>query len=180
MTVLALGVKIFELFIYSQEYRFFQKMQIVYIILTVLALWLLVVTVLNIFVLKFFSDLSKGTDRGSLFKVLEKVLDNQKDQVKEISKIKSEIEIIKEGDQVHLQKIGVVRFNPFEELGGDHSFSVALLDAKDSGLILTGLHTRERTRVYAKKIKRGKPEVELSVEELKALSIAQRNDDPNI
>ena len=59
-------------------------------------------------------------------------------------------------------------------MGGDHSFSVALLNGKGTGIIITGLHTRERTRVYVKDIKQGKSEVELSQEEKKALRLAQK------
>ena len=64
----------------------------------------------------------------------------------------------------------MVRFNPFSEMGGDHSFSVALLDGHDTGIIITGLHTRERTRVYIKPVNKGKSEYDLSKEELKALT----------
>ena len=71
-----------------------------------------------------------------------------------------------------MQKYGFVRFNPFGDMGGDHSFCLALLNGKHTGFVLTGLHTRERTRVYVKHIKRGKSEYDLSKEERKALEQA--------
>src|SRR3989304_774700 len=49
-----------------------------------------------------------------------------------------------------IHKTAVMRFNPFKEVGGNQSFCVALLDGKNSGLVLSSLHTREGTRVYAK------------------------------
>jgi len=58
---------------------------------------------------------------------------------------------------------------------GDHSFSLALLDGKDTGVVITGLHTRERTRVYMKAIKAGKGEHELSEDEKKALAKALKS-----
>jgi len=55
-----------------------------------------------------------------------------------------------------VHKVGIVRFNPFKDLGGDQSFSVALLDGESSGVIVSALHTREGNRVYAKPVEKGK------------------------
>lgn len=71
-----------------------------------------------------------------------------------------------------LQKISMVRFNPFGDVGGDQSFSLAMLDGHDSGLILTSIHGRGGTRVYAKPIDLGKSKYSLSAEEKKALAQA--------
>lgn len=54
-----------------------------------------------------------------------------------------------------LHKTNVVRFNPFKDVGGNQSFSVVLLDGKNSGVIISSLHTREGTRVYAKPVLSG-------------------------
>ena len=55
-----------------------------------------------------------------------------------------------------LHKVALVRFNPFKELGGDQSFSMALLNGKNNGIVISSLHTREVTRVYSKAITGGK------------------------
>jgi len=110
----------------------------------------------------------------TLIKILEKILLTQNQNLKEINLVRKEVEKLEDEGKFHVQKVGVVRFNPFKEIGGDHSFSLALLNAKDSGVVLTCLHTRERTRVYMKAIKTGKGEHELSDEEKKALKEAQR------
>ena len=55
-------------------------------------------------------------------------------------------------------KVGLTRFNPFEDLGGDQSFILCLLDQHNSGVIITSVHNRELTRVYAKPIKNGEGE----------------------
>lgn len=73
-----------------------------------------------------------------------------------------------------LQKISMVRFNPFGDVGGDQSFSLAMLDGHDSGLILTSIHGRGGTRVYAKPIDLGKSKYSLSSEEKKALTQATK------
>lgn len=67
-------------------------------------------------------------------------------------------------------KINLTRFNPFDDLGGDQSFILCLLDNTNSGAIITSLHTRDITRVYAKAIKNGQSDnLALSKEETKAL-----------
>ncbi len=72
------------------------------------------------------------------------------------------------------QKISVVRFNPFGDTGGDQSFTLAVLDAHDSGYVLTSIHGREGTRVYVKPIDYGSSKYQLSNEEKQALSQAAK------
>lgn len=67
-------------------------------------------------------------------------------------------------------KINLIRYNPFGDLGGDQSFILCLLDNTNSGAIITSLHNRENTRIYAKAIKNGQSDnMALSSEETKAL-----------
>lgn len=72
------------------------------------------------------------------------------------------------------QKISVVRFNPFGDTGGDQSFVLAVLDAHNSGYILTSIHGREGTRIYVKPIDFGKSKYTLSNEEQQALTQAAK------
>jgi len=72
-----------------------------------------------------------------------------------------------------LTKVGVVRFNPFQDTGGDQSFAFALLNAKGDGIVISSLHGREGTRIYAKPIKELKSEYHLTEEEIKAIEKAQ-------
>lgn len=76
--------------------------------------------------------------------------------------------------QFALSKVGLVRFNPFGDTGGDHSFSLALLDHKDNGIVISAVHARSGTRVYAKDIIEGKAKHNLSKEEAKALEDASK------
>jgi len=55
-----------------------------------------------------------------------------------------------------VQKVAVLRYNPYGDTGGDQSFSMALLNGENSGLVLTSLHSRSGTRVYAKPVVKGK------------------------
>jgi hypothetical protein len=67
-------------------------------------------------------------------------------------------------------KLNLIRFNPFDDLGSDQSFILALLDQTNSGVIITSLHHRNFTRIYAKPIKNGEGDgITLSKEEKSAI-----------
>lgn len=93
----------------------------------------------------------------------------------EILAIDKEIqELFEISNQIHtlalksIHKVGVVRFNPFKDIGGDQSFAIALLDGKNSGLVISSLHTREGTRIYSKPILKEDSEKYTLTEEEKA------------
>ncbi|MFO0955800.1 MAG: DUF4446 family protein [Candidatus Saccharibacteria bacterium] len=69
-------------------------------------------------------------------------------------------------------RIGFVRFNPFNDTGGDQSFCLAIIDARGDGYILSSIHARTGTRVYSKQIHHGKSSHNLSDEEAAALTKA--------
>ena len=108
----------------------------------------------------------------NLREMLEKIsADNRKFHqraVKIESDIKESASYIKES----YQKLGIVRYNPFKDTGGDMSFSVAILDMDDSGVVITNIHGREADRVYAKQITKGKSLHNLSAEEIEAIDKA--------
>ncbi len=72
-----------------------------------------------------------------------------------------------------VQGLGVVRYSAFEGIGGDQSFSVALVDSVGRGTILTGLHGGENMRVYAKPLSNWRSSYSLSADEQRALSEAR-------
>ncbi len=127
---------------------------------------------LSLYIFIFFKKLSRGIGRNDLIKILNRLSEIEKENSGGITQINKTIEDIKKDASNHLQKVALIRFNPFSEMGGDHSFSIALLDAHLTGFIITGLHTRERTRVYIKKIDKGKCGQDMSKEEKEALSKA--------
>jgi len=69
-----------------------------------------------------------------------------------------------------IEKVSLLRFNPFKDLGSDQSFVLCLLDHSHSGVIITSLHHRNFTRIYAKPIKNGEGDkITLSKEEKSAI-----------
>ena len=145
----------------------------VYLILSVFGIWLIVVSIILYREFALFNKLTKGVEVADLKKVLEGILAKSAKDEKEIGDMLKRINTLEAEGHFHIQKVGLMRFNPFKELGGDHSFSLAVLDGEDNGFIITSLHTRDRTRVYMKKVIKGKGDSELSDEEKKALSKAR-------
>jgi hypothetical protein len=99
---------------------------------------------------------------------------------KEIQAIDKEIqELFEISNKIHalaqrsIHKVGIIRFNPFKDIGGDQSFALALLDGKDSGIVVSSLHTREGTRIYSKPVVKGESEkYTLTEEEKQAIKMA--------
>lgn len=147
-------------------------MQVLQIAFLISLIWLTALSLLVFYIFRHFRRLSKKIGTGNLITVIEKLIDLEEDNSKGLDLITKRIDNLKEDAFAHVQKVGLIRFNPFDEMGGDHSFSLTLLDGKDNGLILTGLHSRDRTRVYTKTIKNGKSDISLSKEEKIALNKA--------
>jgi hypothetical protein len=93
-------------------------------------------------------------------------LDTVAERVEALNKLHRELE---ELSQRSIQKVGVIRFNPFADTGGDQSFAIALLDAEGNGVVLSSLHGRADTRVFAKQVQAGRSKHALSDEEQDAI-----------
>ncbi len=113
-----------------------------------------------------------GNDTGSL----EHTLANYQARVEEVdhrlAELDQEYNRLSITSSLASQKVSIVRFNPFGDTGGDQSFSLAVLDAHDSGYVLTSIHGRQGTRVYVKPVDYAKSKYSLSVEEQQALTQA--------
>lgn len=134
------------------------------LILGVIAIaWLTILTGFLIWILIIFKSLIKLTKNKDFI-----------NNSIEIRKIQSELESFISSSSIHLQKVGLVKFNPFKEAGGNNSFSLALLNGDKNGIIITSLHTRERTRLYLKEVLKGKSKLELSTEEQDALKLSMK------
>jgi len=99
---------------------------------------------------------------------------NLKEVLKQFEELRKQVEKISQTSKASIQKVGVVRYNPFSEVGGDQSFSVALLDGNNDGVVVTSLYSRDGNRVYGKAVKNGQSEYSLSGEEKKAIEKATK------
>jgi hypothetical protein len=93
-------------------------------------------------------------------------LDTVAERVEALNRLHRELETL---SQQSIQKVGVIRFNPFSDTGGDQSFAVALLDADGNGVVLSSLHGRADTRIFAKQVLAGRSKHALSDEEQDAI-----------
>jgi len=144
------------------------------IILSVAALvWLSLLTFLLLKISSHYNNLVKGTGTTSLQEALDSLLKDKVETKKSIDFLRTKCATIEKEEQLHIQKIGLLRFNPFEDTGGDQSFILVLVDGKDTGVVISGLYSRGGTRWYAKKIIEGKGmDHELSDDEKKVLKSA--------
>lgn len=145
------------------------------VILVFVLIWLGVVTFLFIRLLRTFSKLTKGISKKDLRTILEEVVKEFEKQKETNSILNKRIEELKVNGLNDIQKVGLVRYNPFSDTGGNQSFVLALLDGQGTGIIITSLHSREATRVFAKPVREGKEiGFEFSKEEIQAILTAQK------
>ncbi len=71
-----------------------------------------------------------------------------------------------------MQRLGVVRYNPFEDTGSNQSFVLALLDSRGDGFVMSSQHSRQATRIFLKSLSAGRAETQLSAEESEAIKRA--------
>jgi hypothetical protein len=115
--------------------------------------------------------------KGSKVMDVEEVVTGQTKLIKEvkgdIKKLSDWNEKLQKISDISITKVGVIRFNPFNNTGGDQSFVVALLDSNNNGLVISSLYSREGTRIYTKPIEAGKStNYNLSEEEQQAINKA--------
>ncbi len=72
-----------------------------------------------------------------------------------------------------VQKVGLVRYNAYNDTGSDLSFTMALMDADDNGVVVNGLYSRESSSIFAKPLINGETKYNLSAEEIQAIDIAK-------
>ncbi len=139
---------------------------IIYGLIFIFFVWLTVLTGIVLKTKAHYNNLISNTRKQKIDEILDELLIFNK-------KAKEDLEIIKKESSFHIQKVGLIRFNPFERSGGDKSFVISFLNHKNSGIVINFIYTRDGLRVYSKKVKEGKgEEYDLSEEEKKAIIIS--------
>jgi uncharacterized protein DUF4446 len=118
------------------------------------------------------AGLTRGAEGSSLEAVLDAHLDKVDKVAGELDEVVARQAVLEAAQRKAFQRVGLVRYNPFEETGGNQSFALALLDGTGDGWVLSSLHARSGTRVYAKAIRAGRADAGLSDEETAALGQA--------
>lgn len=145
-------------------------MDFILISLIVLASWLVLITLLYIRIYLHYRRLTQGVTKKNLLSSLNHLIAQSKSNKEEISAVADKLEHEIKQNRLHLQKVGFKRFNPFTNTGGNQSFTICLLDENNTGIVISSLHSRESTRLYSKKITKGKSaDISLSSEELEVV-----------
>lgn len=115
------------------------------------------------------AGLTSAGDGTSLESTLHATLDRVASLSSGVDAIGSRAATLATVQRTAIQRTGLVRYNPFDDTGGNQSFALALLDADGNGVVVSSLHARQNTRVYAKAVTGGSSEAALSHEEAEAL-----------
>lgn len=113
--------------------------------------------------------LTSGDDGSSLEAVLGQHLERVRSVMREVERLDARTASVERDLRTALGRVGLVRYNPFEDTGGQLSFALAILDGDGNGFVVNSLHARSGTRVYAKAITAGRAEANLSNEEAEAV-----------
>ena len=150
---------------------------------TFLLVWLIVTILLVIGFLVMISKLSSLNKKYKRFleklgngKDIEEDLETYMYRVEKVEKQNNEIanyvKTLDEDLTRCIQKVGMVRYNAFKDTGSDLSFTLALLDEHNDGVVLNGIYSREMSNIYAKPVKNGTSTYTMSAEEKEAVQKA--------
>ncbi|MEA2682557.1 MAG: hypothetical protein QOK05_885 [Chloroflexota bacterium] len=117
--------------------------------------------------------LGRGIGTDKLDAMLNQVLDRTEMATREVNAVRGELGMLSRQVEGNLQCVGMVRYNAFEDTGGDQSFALALLDAHGNGAIFNGLYHRNECKVFAKPVNDWKSTYSMSDEEIEAIRKAR-------
>lgn len=143
--------------------------------IVILFVWTSAITIFALRMSAHYNHLIKDTNKRSLQAIMDNLMAEIDGSKKDIEMLKATCDTIIADGRLHIQKVGLLRFNPFKDTGGDQSFILALVDGLDTGVVISGLYSRSGTRWYAKQVIAGKGvEHELSEEEKQAVKTAKK------
>lgn len=125
---------------------------------------------LNARYLDFMSKLGNGENVEKILseylKIVDEMMKKSKNQEEEIVRLENNLKKC-------VQKVGIVRYNAYGDTGSDLSFTLALMDSEDNGVVVNGLYSRESSSIFAKPLVKGETKYNLSAEEIQAIDIAK-------
>lgn len=140
------------------------------LLIVVILLWLSVLTVLVLRAISHYNRLSEGVTKQGLSAALEAILRTVTVVRTKAERTEQGVSVLEEDAKQYIQRIGIVRFNPFADTGGAQSFAIALLDKDQNGIVMTSLYGRSGNRWYIKEVISGKgKDLGLSKEEEHAI-----------
>lgn len=149
---------------------------IVITVLAVLIIILLVISIVNICSIRKFTKkyykFMQGKNAKSLENEIIGLFEDNKFMKSSIDRNKKDIRILYKNMESTFQKIGIIKYDAFNQMGGKLSFCLALLDENNNGFILNSVHSTEGCYSYTKQIIKGQSKIDLGKEEAEALKMA--------
>ena len=127
-----------------------------YLFYVIFAVWLIILTALFARLMIHYSRLTADVSKKDLISFLNHLISTSEQNMEDLKSLQEKLTVEIKENRKHLQKLGFKRYNPFTDTGGDQSFSAAFLDDNGDGIMISSLHSRENTRLYAKKVEGGK------------------------
>lgn len=144
--------------------------------LVILIIWNIILTYLYVTSVKFYKNLKDDQSGYSLHEILQSLVTRFVRNDSKLKELEQNIKNLQTDNLKDVSGVGFLRYNPFEEVGSNQSFSLALLNRKHDGVVLSSLHGRSGTRIYLKPVKNGDKDAhEFSEEEKKVILIAKNN-----
>ncbi|WP_423243572.1 DUF4446 family protein [Clostridium thermarum] len=119
-----------------------------------------------------YKKLTRGLNNKNLEEIIHGYMDKVDESLEISNKTKEELQMAEKRINNCIQKVSIVRYKAFDDVGSDLSFSIALLDANNNGIIVTGIFGRNDSTTYAKPIDKGISRYDLSEEEERVLKDA--------
>ena len=154
-----------------------------YILLGLLIILLILIILVIVQITKFsklkkkYEKFMRGKNAASLENDIADIFQDMKFLKTSVEKNKKDIRVLYKNMESTFQKVGIIKYDAFNQMGGKLSFSLALLDENDNGFILNSVHSSDGCYSYTKIIKNGKCEINLGEEEKQALDMAMGLDD---
>lgn len=152
---------------------------------TIITVQVVVVALLVIFLIAALSRLAKlnrkyarltrNTSGGNLEEILKEYMESVEESGSRIEALEGSVDRLTQNQRSCLQRVGLVRFDAFDDVGGEQSFAVVIMDAERNGVALSSIYSRNDVRVYAKAINNGAGAHKLTDEEQRAISQAAKS-----
>lgn len=124
---------------------------------------------------KKFLNLTNNQDFKSLEQAI-KITNEKIDYFEEVLKaLQKNYHVLNENSKLNIKKLGIIRYDAFENVGSKLSFALALLDEYDNGVVINSIYSREGSNIYAKPIENGLSKYPLSAEEMQAIDLAKKD-----
>jgi hypothetical protein len=144
-------------------------------LVVVLAIWVITLQLRLNRMVRHYNRLFSGTTFGTFEDAMDRYVSRLDETVSHVDALSQLCKTVETNLLGTIQRVGIVRFNPFSDTGSDQSFAVALLDGNGSGIVLSSLFSRSSTRIFAKSVVAGKSSHPLTDEEREAIDQAMQS-----